>query len=98
MTPTNPGSGSFALLHQMIDQNDEKHEAGHRRLRRDLTDGFNDVNSELEQLRASQQQDRERLIKQGSQVERRKELSMNKAVVIAAPALGPSLGVAPSGT
>ncbi len=77
MTPTQPGSGSHALLLQMIEQNDQKHEAGHRRLRNDLTEGLNGVNDELAELRASQASDHERLVTHGAKVERRKELSMN---------------------
>lgn len=66
----------------MVDQNDQKHESGHGRLRRDLTKGFNEVNGDMEVLRRNWQSDHERLIK--IPTERRKELSAQKTVVLAA--------------
>lgn len=45
MTPTD------GLIRQMVDQNDQKHEAGHKRLRIDLTEGLNDVNRQIERCK-----------------------------------------------
>ena len=81
MTPSNV-SGS--LLRQMVEQNDEKHEQGHRRLRQDLTEGFNDVTSSLDALQKAHAADHDRITAFASTKERRHELSGYKAVIIAA--------------
>lgn len=73
-----------ALLLQMIQQIDEKHDAGHIRLRQDLTEGLNSVNDALEQLRTRQRSDHDELVASRAYRERRKDLSSVRAVMIAA--------------
>lgn len=87
MTPESK-SGSHALLLQMIEQNDDKHEAGHRRLRRDFTEGMNDVNGALDTLATQQRGDHEMILLNADTAERRKGLSMNHAVILAASVAG----------
>jgi len=82
--PSSSSNVSGSLLRQMIEQNDQKHEAGHRRLRHDLTEGFNDMHTTLSVLQKSQATDHDRITTFASTKERRHELSGYKAVIIAA--------------
>lgn len=75
---------SGALLRQMIEQNDEKHTDAHHRLRRDLTEGINDVNMHIDSLEQAARADHEDLLLQRGQRERRKELSGVRIVLLSA--------------
>ena len=78
---SNPQHG---VLLQMVQQNDEKHEEGHGRLRRDLRalevrvdDRFNELGREVLDQKL-------RMARMAVTKERRRELSGYKAVIIAA--------------
>jgi len=79
-----PREVTTGLLLQMVEQNEEKQDAAHQRLRRDLTEGFNDMGQELDALRLDQRADHETLLRQQVTRERRKELSATRVVIVAA--------------
>lgn len=75
---------SMMTLQLMLEQLDEKHTSGHDRLRRDLTEGLNDVNTQLAAVRGDQKADHETLLLQGAGSEGRRELSRTRTVLLAA--------------
>ena len=75
---------NLSLLLQMLEQNDDKHDEAHKRLRRDLTDGLNAVNDDLDRVERMQQADHETIVRQQAMRERRKEMSGYRAVIVAA--------------
>lgn len=83
-------ASNVAMLAQQAEQNRRQAEEGHHRLRRDLTEGFNDVNKELEKLKADTRADHERIVRHELTRERRREVSMNQAVIIGAGIAGGS--------
>ncbi len=85
MTPSEP---TTALLRELITLNDEKHTAGHRRLREDLTDGLNAMNENFDRILAAQAHDHDMIMTQQATRERRKELTGYKAVIVAASVAG----------
>ncbi len=85
MTPSEP---TTAFLRELIALNDDKHTAGHRRLRADLTEGFIGVHESLDRLVATQARDHELLVVQQATRERRKELTGYKAIIVAASVAG----------
>ena len=78
MTPTD--SGPIAVLRLMIQQNDEKHEAAHKRLRVDLRQTETDV-GHLEERRA---QDHEMIMQWRERRKQTAELTQARAVIVAA--------------
>ncbi len=79
---------SVALLAQEVRLNKDMTDAAHKRVRSDLTQGFNEVNADVEGLRASQQQDHALIVTLSATGERRKELSGLHAVIIASVIAG----------
>lgn len=75
---------TVGALQQLVELNDEKQDAAHRRLRRDLTEGFNDMGRELERGRGLQTADHEELVLNRGGRDRRKELSGYRVALIAA--------------
>lgn len=73
-----------SAIAQMLENVDEKHDHGHQRLRRDLTEGFNDVHTILERFDRNQREDHDAIRSLIATRERRKELSGYRAVIIAA--------------
>ncbi len=85
MSPSEPTTG---FLRELIGLNDEKHTAGHRRLRTDLTEGLNTVTDNLDRLVLAQARDHDMLVAQKATRERRKELTGYKAIIVAASVAG----------
>lgn len=83
---------SQGALQQMVEQNDQKHDAAHRRLREDLTEGFNDLGKEIDVVKSAQAMDHEEIVVNRRLVEankeRRKDLSGYKVVILAAGITG----------
>lgn len=75
---------STELLREHIRLNDEKHDAAHRRLRADLTEGLNDVNGNLAAIVKARNDDHDELLWYRGDRDRRKELSGYRLVILAA--------------
>lgn len=69
-----------SMVLQFVEQVDEKHSAGHQRLRGSL----NRIESDVTELRAEQQMQRETLARQDGTRERRKEISGYHVALLAA--------------
>lgn len=71
-------------LSLILEQVDQKHDAAHKRLRSDLTDGMNDLNGIMEQHRKQYTIDHDTLVRLDSTRERQKDLNGYKAIIVAA--------------
>lgn len=73
-----------ALLQALLEQTDEKHVDAHKRLRRDLTEGLNDMSAAMDDLVKAQRVDHDTIVRHQAEHDRRKELSGTNAVIMAA--------------